>query len=785
MAFKSLKESLIDPNFIPGYTDFQKFGREIHLHFARVGLFRFQEEHGRWPHLHDEKDADKVVAAAKAILEHHKKIVAEQGKAIVGDIDEKLIRNVALYARADLTALAALFGGVLAQEITKQTGKFTPMDGWFHFDQFELLDDNVPADAKPIGSRYDHQIAVFGKKWQDKAMSQNLFLVGCGALGCEYLKAISMIGLGCEGGKVSITDDDRIELSNLSRQFLFRREHVGKPKSVSGAEAGRRMNPSLVKAMKAYEVRVEPKTEDIFDDAFWDGLDFVLNALDNNIARRYTDSKCVLHQKPLFESGTLGTQANTVICLPNKTPSYSEGAVAGENQGIAQCTLRNFPFLDLHCIEWAREMFNDLFQHGPDAQNSFMENKERFYQKLQASPLEERGTLEKVKRWLDLSKAPSFQLCVQMAVDQFNNFYRDGINDLINNFPEDARVKDDSTGADMGPFWHGHKRFPRASNFDPKNESHLDYVFAAANILASVFCVPEVHDREAVRKVAASTTVKPYKFTGAKIKLDEDKKGAEKKEKEPEIITDDDNVAVAEIKKYLNGLDLKHYRKLKAADFEKDDDTNHHIDWIAAATNLRCFNYYIKETTRANCRMIAGRIIPAIATTTAMITGFVQLEVYKYIKGVKLEAHRAATVNLGTNVFCVENLPDPRKKKSGLDPESYMQCTAIPEGFTVWDKIVIKKPGLTLDEFMKEFTTVHFGAKLTTLTTINGKILYNDFSDKKVMEENKATKLIALYERAEGPVSPPSRNYIILVAAGVEDAENNSAVVPLVQYIFK
>jgi ubiquitin-activating enzyme E1 len=660
------------------------------------------------------------------------------------------------------------------------------MDGWFFFDAFELLDEKVPTDSKPIGSRYDHQISIFGKKWQEKAAGQNVFLVGCGALGCEYLKAISMIGLGAETGKISITDDDRIELSNLSRQFLFRREHVGKPKSTSAVEAGLKMNPALAKTLKAYEVRVETKSEDIFDDAFWNNLDFVLNALDNNIARRYTDSKCVFHGKPLFESGTLGTQANTVICLPGKTPSYSEGAVAGENQGIAQCTLRNFPFQDLHCIEWAREMFNELFAHGPDAQNSFLENREKFYQKLAAAPLEERSTLEKVKRWLDLSKAPTFELCIEMAIDQFLKFFRDGINDLITNFPEDARVKDTSTNADLGPFWHGHKRFPRSANFDPKNDQHLDYIFAAANILASVFCVPEIHDKEEVRKKAAAAKIRAYQFSGAKIKLDEPAKPGEKKEeKEPEVVTDDDKQVVEQLKGYLNGLNAKSYRKLKAADFEKDDDTNHHIDWITQAANLRCFNYYIKETTRANCRMIAGRIIPAIATTTAMITGFVQLEVYKYIKGSKLEDMRAATVNLGTNVFCVENLPDPRRKKTGMDPESYMQCTAIPEGFTCWDKIEIKKPGITLEEFMNEFTAVHFGAKITTLTSINGKILYNDFSDQKAIAENKKMKLIDLYVRGEGPVHPATRPYIILVAAGVDDKEGNSAVCPLIVYHWK
>ena len=119
------------------------------------------------------------------------------------------------------------------------------------------------------------------------------------------------MGLGCEGGEVTVTDDDRIELSNLSRQFLFRRKHVGLAKSISAGEAAIAMNPKLKGALKTLETRVEPKSENVFDDAFWDGLDVVVNALDNAQARKYVDGKTVLHKKPLFESGTLGTQANS------------------------------------------------------------------------------------------------------------------------------------------------------------------------------------------------------------------------------------------------------------------------------------------------------------------------------------------------------------------------------------------------------------------------------------------------------------------------------------------
>jgi ubiquitin-activating enzyme E1 len=49
-------------------------------------------------------------------------------------------------------------------------------------------------------------------------------MIGAGALGCEYLKAFALMGVGCgEGGAVHVTDNDHIEISNLNRQFLFRK----------------------------------------------------------------------------------------------------------------------------------------------------------------------------------------------------------------------------------------------------------------------------------------------------------------------------------------------------------------------------------------------------------------------------------------------------------------------------------------------------------------------------------------------------------------------------------
>ena len=80
-------------------------------------------------------------------------------------------------------------------------------------------------------------------------------------------------------GNLTITDNDRIEVSNLNRQFLFRADNVGQAKSAAAFDRARLMNKNI--RVTALQEFVGPSTEKIFDNDFWCGIDLVATALDN------------------------------------------------------------------------------------------------------------------------------------------------------------------------------------------------------------------------------------------------------------------------------------------------------------------------------------------------------------------------------------------------------------------------------------------------------------------------------------------------------------------------
>ncbi|CAM9195899.1 unnamed protein product [Laminaria digitata] len=231
------------------FTDGSKFGRAEQLHMALLGLWAFEKSEKRLPAAGNLEEAEAVVKLAEEVNAGHKKLndVSEGSAIFLDELDKDTIRKVALYASVEVQPLAAYFGGVVAQEVVKVTGKYTPLNQWLHLDFLEMLPDEIAADANPSGGRYDHMVTLFGEKFvREKIMNAKTFMVGCGALGCEFLKNFALIGLACgEDGMITVTDNDRIEVSNLNRQFLFREHNVGQAKSAAAAIAAKSMNASI------------------------------------------------------------------------------------------------------------------------------------------------------------------------------------------------------------------------------------------------------------------------------------------------------------------------------------------------------------------------------------------------------------------------------------------------------------------------------------------------------------------------------------------------------------
>ncbi len=86
--------------------------------------------------------------------------------------------------------------------------------------------------------------------------------------------------------------------------------------------------------------------------------------------------------------------------------------------------------------------------------------------------------------------------------------------------------------------------------------------------------------------------------------------------------------------------------KLEVEEFEKDNDDNFHIDFIHAMANVRAANYKLDEMDWITVKIKAGRIVPALATTTAAIAALQTIELIKYLKDAKLVEYRNSFLNL-------------------------------------------------------------------------------------------------------------------------------------------
>ncbi|MCJ1470372.1 hypothetical protein MMC07_009017 [Pseudocyphellaria aurata] len=746
--FQPLSKQLQDPDLLT--SDFSKFDRPQQLHVGFQALHRYANSHGgNLPRPHNERDASEVFQLAQSIA---------SGSKDKAELDEKLLRELSYQARGDLGPMAAFFGGLAAQEVLKAvSGKFHPIVQWLYFDSLESLPTSVKRSeelCRPLNSRYDGQIAVFGKDFQDKLANINEFLVGAGAIGCEMLKSWAMIGLATgPKGKISVADMDQIEKSNLNRQFLFRPKDVGKLKSDCAAQAVQAMNPELKGKIVTLRDRVGPDTEHVYNENFWEELDGVTNALDNVDARQYVDRRCVFFRKPLIDSGTLGTKGNTQVVLPFLTESYSSSQDPPE-QSFPQCTLRSFPNKIEHTIAWAKEKFHQYFVGPPETVNLYLSQPNYVEQTLKQSG-NEIPTLESIRDFLVTEKPLSFEDCIVWARQQFEKEYNNAIQQLLYNFPKDSTT---STGA---PFWSGPKRAPDPLKFDATNATHLGFVIAASHLHAfnygikSSSNIPEsqyikVMDNMIIPEFSPNPTVK--------IQADDNEPDPNAQASKSNF---NDDSELAQIVSALPSPKSLPGFKLEPVEFEKDDDSNHHIDFITAASNLRAENYAIAEADRHKTKFIAGKIIPAIATTTALVTGLVILELYKIVDGKRdIEQYKNGFVNLALPLFTFgEPIASPKGKYVSKQGDVIID--------KLWDRFEVED--ITLQEFLKEFEDK--GLDIMMLSS-GVSLLYAGFYGPNKLKDRMNLKLSKLVETISKKAIPDHQKNVIFEMTIEDQAEN-------------
>ncbi|MBA0574668.1 hypothetical protein Golob_001855, partial [Gossypium lobatum] len=716
LKFKPLREALKDPgDFL--LSDFSKFDHLPLLHLAFQALDKFISEFDCLPVAGSEKDL--LLLTSMSALEREKAI---------------------------LNPMAAMFGGIVGQEVVKAcSGKFHPLFQWKFNLHYVFTSSSIltwwshfllnPNDFKPLNSRYDAQISVFGSKLQKKLEDAKVFIVGSGALGCEFLKNLALMGVSCGSqGKLTITDDDVIKKSNLSWQFLFRDWNFGQAKSTIAASAAASINSQL--KIEALQNRVGPEIGSVFNDAFWENLTVAVNALDNVDASLYVDQRCLYFQKPLLELGTLGAKCNTQMVIPYLTENYGASRDPPENQA-PMCTVHSFPHNIDHCLTWAQSEFEGLLEKTPAEVNACLSNPVEYATSMRnAADAQAKDNLERILKCLDQGKCETFQDCVTWA-----------------------RL---STGA---PFWSSPKRFPHQLQFSAVDPSHLQFIMAASIFRAETFDIP-VPDLVKSPKMLAEAVEKvivPDFQPKEDVKIATD-------EKATRSAGSVDDVAVINqllLKLELCRNNLSSEFRIKPIQFEKHDDTNFHVDLIAGLANIRARNYSIPEVDKLKAKLIAGRIIPAIATATAMATGLVCLELYKVLDGAhKVEDYRNTFANLALPLFSMAE-PVPPKVLKHRDMK-----------WTVWDRWVLRD-NPTLKQVIKWLK----GNGLNAYSISYGNCLLFDrlFPRHQERLDKKVVEVVREFAKAE---LPPYRSHLD-VSVACDDNEGNDMDIPPISIYYR
>lgn len=602
---------------------------------------------------------------------------------------------------AKFSPLQAVFGAIGAQEVLKAiSGLYFPVKQFLLYDCDEILSDHAKSrtDAKleEVEKEYLGLRHILGNAIVEKLKKKKVFVVGAGAIGCEILKNLASMGVGTEKrGKIILTDMDTIEKSNLSRQLLFRDCDIGKFKSIAAKEAITRLNPSM--RVEAHSSKVGASGSTPFDAKFWSkNVDIVLNALDNVDARLHMDGQCVSHRKALVDAGTMGPKGNVQVVVPYQSESYSS-SVDPPEPSIPMCTLKNFPYTISHTIQWGRDLFDGLFERRPRQANDFLDAlASSSIDELATRLVQDKGEESAIEAALELSEdviSDSMGFCDVQSVRENALMWSALLADkLFSKTPAALLIKHplDSVDEDGEVFWSGTRRPPKVLSFvNPPQDAEQSTI--NSNLIEFIRNCARLRV-ENILGVSRNSEISSFRLEDAEracgdvIKTADDERSSEGM-----------GSVVSQVLASLGELDPVPQR-FSVIDFEKDDESNGHVAFVSAASNLRAIAFGIPPVDSMETRRVAGNIVPAMITTTAFVSALSCIELIKLVQKVDLKLHRNAFVNLALPFFAF-TIPLPAEQMPGLNGKTY----------TLWDQLSIKESekaatsgGITVKSLLKK-----------------------------------------------------------------------------------
>merc|ERR1719435_422433 len=299
----------------------------------------------------------------------------------------------------------------------------------------------------------------------------------------------------------------------------------------------------------------------------------------------------------------------------------------------------------------------------------------------------------------------------------------------------------------------------------------MDFVVAAVNLRADVYGIGQNKNRAEIKSIIAEVNVPQFvPQSGVKIAVTDSEAQAQNDAAMTDGEALDKLIGELPTPEQFRGEKLR----ITPLEFEKDDDSNGHIDFIVATSNLRATNYSIEPADRLKSKGIAGRIIPAIATTTSLVAGLVCLELLKLVQGhTNPEKFKNGFANLALPFFGFsEPILAPKQK--------YYETE-----WTLWDRFELDgvQPGaekeMTLQEFMDYFQNQH---KLEiTMLSQGVSMLYSFFMQAAKRNERMFKPVSEVVEIvSKKPIDPWVRAIVFELCCNDTDGED--VEVPYVKY---